>query len=75
MGAGTGTSESVWEGYGNLKLPPASFAAEMHSAKPFDQEAFLRDARNAAVESGDLNTQFNHGRLQKVRILLLSLSC
>ena len=35
---------------------------------PFDQAAFLRDARSAAVESGELDAQVNRARLQKVRI-------
>ena len=47
----------------------------MQSTAPFDQEAFLRDARSAAVESGDLDVQHNHVRLQKVRLTIdLSLS-
>jgi hypothetical protein len=35
----------------------------------FDQEAFLRDARAAAVESGELDAKASSGRLQKVRAL------
>lgn len=54
-----------------VPLATSSVVQPMQS-EPFDQEAFLRDARSAAVESGDLDAHLNRGRLQKVRTRGLS---
>eukprot|EP01044_Picomonas_judraskeda_P016806 COSAG03_NODE_3047_length_2268_cov_2.329645_3_plen_62_part_00 len=54
-----------------MPLATSSVVQPMQS-EPFDQEAFLRDARSAAVESGDLDAHLNRGRLQKVRTRGLS---